>query len=326
MIEIILLGLGVIIFSGIFAGIEAAILNITPAEVEDMVQKKLAGASILASARQQLTRSITTVLIWNNIINIAGSIFVGQAVVLRYGSGLLGVVTTAMTFGIIIFSDVVPKSLATRYARTVSRLAAPLVMAMNFLFLPVSWPIEQLLKFVTKGERTIGTEDQIRSLVRIGHRGGLIEPDERQLIHRVFNLNDVKAQDLMVGWDKIVALPESMTVGEAGPKIIDDPHSRFPLHGKSLDQIRGIVLETEILAAYTQNKLTLTLDKFIRPVLFVDPNTKADKLLILFRGEKNHMAIVRDKTNKTLGLVTLEDVLEELVGEIEDELDHKVIT
>jgi putative hemolysin len=325
MIELIFLILGVIIFSGVFSGTEAAILSVTPSEVEDMVHKKLTGASTLAYARKHLNRSIMTVLILNNIVNIVGSILVGQMVINRFGSAVLGVITTALTFGIIIFSEIVPKSLATHYARYVSRMSAPWVVATNFVFLPFSWPLEQLLKLISKGERTIGTESQIRSLVRIANRGGHIEQDEGQLIDRAFNLNDVKAGDMMTKREKIMALPETMTVGEAGPKIIKDPLSRFPIFAKNLDNITGIVLETEVLAAYIQGNLDQPLKNFARPPLFAHQAKKADDLLVLFRNKQTHMAIVQTKARKTAGLVTLEDVLEELVGEIEDERDAKKI-
>ena len=104
-------------------------------------------------------------------------------------------------------------------------------------------------------------------------------------------------------------------------KIIEDPHSRFPVYGDSLDDIRGIILETEILGRYTEGNRDNTLEHHLRQALFVDESTKADNLLVFFRDEKTHMAIVRHKGKKTIGLVTLEDVLEELVGEIEDERD-----
>jgi putative hemolysin len=321
MLELILLILGVIVFSGIFSGTEAAILSVTPSEVEDMAQKKLAGALLLARVKGNLNRSIMTILILNNIVNIAGSIFVGQIVVGRFGSAALGVITTGLTFGIIIFSEIVPKSLATHYARFVSRMTAPWVLVINVLFMPLTWPIEKLLKFFSRGERTVGTEDQIRSLVRLGRRGGHIEQDEGHLIYRAFRLNDVTASDIMVPKNKIVALPQLMTVGEAGPKIIEDPLSRFPIYDKNVNEIVGIALETEVLALYSQNKRDVLLKDMARPALFVDKGTKADDLLLLFKSEKSHMAIVQRKGKYTMGIVTLEDVLEELVGEIDDERD-----
>jgi putative hemolysin len=323
MLSLVILILVVIVFSGIFSGTEAAILSVTASEVEMMIQKNKKFAGTLEYATRHLNRSVTTVLILNNIVNIAGSIFVGQTVVKLYGSTVLGIVTTAFTFGIIIFSEIIPKSLATRYARVISRVTSPAIVAMTWVFMPLIFPIEQAVKRMGKGERTIGTEAQIRSLVRIGRRRGHIEQDEGQLIHRVFNLNDVTAKDIMIPVEKLIALPISTTVEEASKIIMEDLHSRFPVYKDSLDDIRGIILETEVLAGYANERNEETLEHFARPALFVDQSTTADDLLIFFRDERTHMAIVRKKGKKTIGLVTLEDVLEELVGEIEDERDTK---
>lgn len=300
-------------------------MSVTPAEVETMVQNKRRFAKTLEYATKHINRSVTTILILNNIVNIAGSILVGQTVVEQYGSAALGIMTTAFTFGVIIFSEIIPKSLATRYARTLSRIAAPGVVSMTCLFMPLIYPIEQIVKRLGKGERRIGTEAQIRSLVRIGRKKGHIEQDEGQLIHRVFNLNDVKAKDIMSPREEIVALPVKMTINEASKKIIADPHSRFPVIGKNLDDIQGIILETEVLAGATKGEHDVSLEYYARPALFVDEDTPSDNLLIMFRDERSHMAVVQHKGKKTVGLVTMEDVLEELVGEIEDERDEKEI-
>ena len=321
MLELTLLILFVILFSGLFSGTEAAILSITPSEVEMMVQKKRTFAVVLQYVTAHLNRSVTAVLILNNIVNIAGSILVGHKTVQLFSSAVLGVMTTAFTFGIIIFSEIIPKSVATRYARTIGRWTSPFIVVATGSFMIVIWPLEKLIHKVFKGERTIGTEAQIRSLVRIGRRRGHIEQDEGQLIHRVFNLNDVAAKDIMTPAKEIVALDVTMNIDDAAKKIIADPHSRFPVYGKNLDDIKGIILETEVLAGSTKGEKDTTMEYYARPPLFVDKNTSADDLLIKFRDERSHMAIVLRKGKKVVGLVTLEDVLEELVGEIEDERD-----
>jgi putative hemolysin len=325
MLELFLLILVVLLLSGIFSGMEAAILSVTPSEVEVMVQKRKPFARLIQHVTEHINRSVTAVLIMNNIVNIAGSIFVGQKAVTIYGSAMLGIVTTAFTFGIILFSEIIPKSVAVRYARALSRLASPFIVVFSILFMPLIWPIEKLIHALFKGERSIGTEAQIRSLVRIGRRRGHIEQDEGQLIHRVFNLNDVKAKDIMTKRGSIVALPISMSIAKAAKKIIADPHSRFPVYRKTIDTIEGIILETEVLAGCAKGEDDVTLEYYARPALFVDENTRADDLLINFRNERAHMAIVQRKGKRIVGLVTLEDVLEELVGEIEDERDRKEV-
>ncbi|MBT3835319.1 HlyC/CorC family transporter [Candidatus Peribacteria bacterium] len=323
MTAVIILIIVVIILSGISSGAEAAIISINPAEVESMTQDKKYGSKAVAIVTRNLSRSVTTILILNNIVNIVGSIMVGRMVMDLYGDAMLSIITTALTFGIIIFAEIIPKSLATKYAWTASLIFSPWILTITAILYPIIWPIEKMLLLLGKGERKVGTEDQIRSMVRLGRKEGYIEQDEGQLIHRAFNLNDAKAKNLMTKREDIVAFKASETSGESSTKMIDNTHSRFPIYGESLDDIRGIVLETEVLAACTKNEYSEKLSDFARPALFVDDDTAADDLLILFRNERSHMAIVQEKGKFTVGIVTLEDVLEELVGEIEDERDPK---
>lgn len=318
-----LLIIAVIILSGIFSGTEAAIISVTPAEVETMVQKKKYGSRFVEIATKNLSRSVTTILILNNIVNIVGSIMVGQMVMNLYGDAALGIMTTGLTFGIIIFAEILPKSLATKYAWTASLFVSPWVVAVTIILMPIIWPIEKGLMLFGKGERKVGTEAQIRSMVRLGRREGNIEQGEGQLIHRIFHLNDVFANNLMAKRENITAFPSVMTTDEAMTKLIADPHSRFPVYGKDIDDIQGIILEHEVLAYCATHDDSKPLSHFTRPVIFVNEDTAADDLMILFRKERSHIAIVQEKGKFTVGIVTLEDVLEELVGEIEDERDTK---
>ncbi len=188
-----------------------------------------------------------------------------------------------------------------------------------------------LSKQFTRGTRRIGTEEQIRSLVRIGHRAGYIQSGEGQLIHRVFILNDKTAGEIMTPLDRVKALGEVFTIKQAAAEICRSEYSRYPVFGQSVDDIRGIALSREVLKATIdksklgagpagQAHLSDALSSIVRPAVIVDAQVKSDELLTMFRDRHIHLAIVQD-LEKTVGIVTLEDVLEELVGEIEDEKD-----
>ncbi len=320
MIQLILM-IGVfLMLSGLLAMIDAAVLSITPAEVEELIQEKVWGARRLKKLQSQLTRSIIVIVIFTNITNVAGPILIGQHAASVFQSDFIGLLTAFLTFGTIIFSEIIPKSLGTHYSPYIAPMAAPVLLCFMTLLFPLVWCLERIVRLFKSGERIIGTERQIRALVDIGGGGGHIEADETHLIHRVFGLNDRKAKDLMVPRSKIIFIPDTATVRDAANAVFKYSYSRFPLYHRTRDHIESFVLSREILQALAEGKDDEPITTLSRPILKVPAKTSADNLLILFRRKEVHLAIVHDK-EKTVGLVTLEDVLEELVGDIEDETD-----
>ena len=322
MSTLIILIILVLAFSGFFSGSEAALVSLRSAEVETLVREKRRGAKVLAKVHGSLEQSVMTILIYNNIVNIVGSILVGHLVIKLYGNAVLAVITTGLTFGIIIFSEILPKSMGIHYAVKLSLVIAPLIYALTFMMYPLIFVLSKVTRSFKHGERKVGTEDQIRSLVAIGRRAGHIESDEVQLIHRAFLLNDKAAKDIMTPLKDIVSLEYDSSVEEATEKVVRNPFSRYPVLGTSIHDVRGTVIGRDLLAAYYEEKENLDLTSVMREPLIVDANIRSDQLLILFREEEKHFAVVQEK-GKTIGVVTLEDVLEELIGEIQDETDTK---
>ena len=320
MYELLLLTIGFIVLSGILAMVDAAVLSVSQAEVEEMVLKKQWGAVPLKKVHQSITRAVIVVVIFTNCVNVLGPILVGQKAVVLYGNTVIGVITGILTFGTIIFSEIIPKSLGTHYAPLVSRMAAPILVSLIVALYPLVIALEKLTSFFQKGKRVIGTEEQIRSLVSIGHRAGYIESDEGQLIHRAFILNDKTAKDIMTPLKDIIGLQSTETVRTAADKVFKNPYSRYPVFGKSIHDIKGIVMSFDILEAVSQGKDEEPVTSVMRDALVVSARRRCDQLIMLFRDQHIHLAIVQEDAH-TIGLVTLEDVLEELVGEIEDETD-----
>jgi len=256
----------------------------------------------------------------NNAVNIAGSMLVGSVTIRLYGDAILAVVTTALTFGIILFAEILPKSIGIHYSQ---RLAIPVSLAVSYLMVlmfPVIWLLEQFTRLFKRGERKIGTEQQIRSLVNLGRRAGHIESDESQLVHRAFILNDKTAQDIMTPLKDIISVHKNETISQAAKKVFRENHSRFPVFGNAIHDIEGVVMSYDILQSMIEGKGDMHVATIIQPCLIVDASENADALLCLFRDKKRHLAVVQDNGH-TIGIVTLEDVLEELVGDIEDEMD-----
>lgn len=320
MIELVIVIAVILLLSGFFSGAEAALVSIADAEVHAMVHRKAVGSTVLSRVHRNLHRSVIAIVVWNNIVNIAGSIFVGQMVIALYGDAVLAVITTALTFGIILFSEIIPKAIGIHYAERIAILAAPIVLVLTTLMLPIIVVLDYITSLFKQGERKVGTEAQIRSLVTIGRRAGHIESDEGQLIHRAFILNDKTAEDIMTPLKDIVGLQEEMTIGEAWSKIQNEGYSRYPIFSTSINTIKGIVLKSDILFELHQKHGGNSIMDISREELVVEHTVPADELIALFRDKSIHQAVVQQDEH-TIGLVTLEDVLEELVGEIEDETD-----
>lgn len=309
----------VLLLSAFFSASEAALLSLSAPEVTTLALTKHFGAHPLERLYKRLDRAIFAIVIMNNIANIVGSIIVGQLVIAKYGSAALAVTTTALTFGVIIFSEIIPKSLGVHYSEAVALNVAPIINVISRFFYPVIYLLEVITRYFKRGERKVGTEEQIRSLVTMGRKAGHIETDEGQLIHRAFILNDKIAKDTMTDLKDVIGLEKSMTLHEAFDEVVGSQYSRFPVFGNSIHEILGLVLKIDILEAVALDQ-DESLDDMLRVPLVVDALLPADSLLALFRKENTHLAVVQED-NHTIGIVTLEDVLEELVGNIEDETD-----
>lgn len=307
--------------SGLLALIDAAVLSVSMAETEEMVVQKKTGATALKIVKKKITQAVVVIVVITNTINVLGPILVGQKATSLYDSSIIGIITAVLTFGTILFSEIIPKSLGTHYAPVISRTAAPPILALTYVLFPLVYVLEKIAALFQRGERRIGTETQIRSLVSIGLKAGRIEEDEGQIIHQAFVLNDLTAADIMTPIDKVISLPITSTVSEAAKVVFDHEFSRYPVYGESINDIIGMVLSREILSALATGKDHESLEAYVHSTPRVKAGKHSDTLLMMFRQRQTHLATVH-QDGKTLGLVTLEDVLEELVGEIEDEKDN----
>ncbi|MCK5016728.1 MAG: DUF21 domain-containing protein, partial [Candidatus Peribacteraceae bacterium] len=309
-----------ILLSGILAMVDAAVLSISRVEIEEMLLKRQSGAYALKKIHYSIPRAVVIIVIFTNLINILGPILVGQKAIEIFGSTIIGVITAVLTIGTIIFSEIIPKSIGAHYAPQISRMAAPIILFLIYTLYPFVIVLERMAIFFQSGKRAIGTEEQIRSLVTIGRRAGYIEPDEGQLIHRAFILNDKTAENIMTPLKDIINLQKDETLRDAAAKVFKHPYSRYPVYDSSIHEVMGIVMSFDIMEALVGGKDNEPVTSVVREGLVVDSSIRCDQLIILFRDKHIHLAIVQEN-NHTIGLVTLEDVLEELVGDIEDETD-----
>lgn len=320
MFEVVLYIIVFVSLSGLMAMVDAAVLSVSAAEVEELVQRGGWGANALKRVTRKLPRSVVVIVLLTNTINILGPILAGKKAVEAYGDGAIGLVTAVLTFATIVFSEIIPKSIGAHYAPSISRAAAPVILSLTYAFYPVVEVLAWVSRLFQSGERQIGTENQIRSLVKIGRRAGYIGMDEGRLIQRAFILNDRASEDVMTPLGDIISVASDVNIRQAAELFYQHAFSRFPVFGDTVNDVQGMVMSNDILQALIADRGNEPIASIIHPVLTVDANLRSDELMVFFREQRIHLAIVQ-KDLKTIGLVTLEDVLEELVGEIKDERD-----
>lgn len=325
MTTLILLIVVIIIGSAIFSGVEAALFSLPKSRIILLVEQEKKGATTLLKIKENLSHAITVIVIGNNIVNIVGSIFVGVLATKVLGSIWLGLVSVLLTIVIIIFGEILPKTIGENYAEKISLFVAPtLSLAVKILF-PLVWFLEQLTKHF-KVKRKLVSEEELQMLSELGHLEGSIEEDERDIIQKVFTLNDITAHDIMTPRTVVSSFQKNAIIGDVKNDIYDLNNSRLPVYDESIDDIIGVCYRKHLLIALAKDQDHRTIESFMQDVLYVREDMRVDDLLQLFLTRREQIAIVKDDFEGTGGIVSLEDVLEQLVGEIVDEDDEVVDT
>ena len=310
-------------FSGVFSGSEAALVALTQGRVEGLLKEGRGGAQALSKLKSDPSQMLITILIGNNLVNIAASALATVIATEWFGRLGPGIAVGVLTIVILIFGEITPKSLATRYAERISLFIAPPMLGFMRLIYPLVWIFGQFTTWVhqtTVAQRdpTV-TESEIIGMVGYGEAEGTIDSEERRMIERVFEFNDLEAADVMTPRSQIFALNSSASVGKVLREATRSGYTRIPLFEIEPDKIYKVVYLRDILEAYADGHTKMGLSKIAHTPLFVPENQSIVELFAILRGEKRRLAVVLDEFGVAQGIVTLEDVLEELVGEIYDE-------
>lgn len=325
MTQLAIIVLLVLLGSALCSGTEAAILSIPPLKVRQLAQTRKPAAIALLEIREKVNRPVAAIVILNNIFNIVGSIVIGRIAADVFGEVLLGLFSAVLTFLIILFGEIVPKTLGERYAENIGLISAIPVRTTTWVLLPVILALEKLTAPLVQGyRRPVTDEAEIKLLAMLGYQAGMIEDDEAEMIQKVFRLNDTTAADIMTPRVAITYLAADDDLATVKQSIIDSQHSRIIVIGEDLDHVLGVVLKAELLAAMVQGQEDALVQTFMRAANYIPETAQADTLLKTFQTAREHLMIVVDEYGGVSGVVTLEDVLEVLTGEIVDETDRNV--
>lgn len=333
----IILIIVLLLLSGFFSASETALSSLTPAKVRTLVESEKPGAKYLEKLKKNHHKTLITILVGNNFVNILAASMTTVVMTDLFGSAAVGIATGVLTIVILIFGEVVPKSLATTYAKGFALFVSPILYFLEIFLTPIIWTLDKLVRFIlavlgTEKENQV-TEEELLAMASIGEEEGSIDEQELELIENVLEFDEIKARDIMTPRVHIDAVPEDFTMNEATAFVLNHTHTRIPVYRENVDNIVGIVALKDLLKAQHKDSKESSEDsekeeQTLRQIQLSTPlrvaaSIKINALLLMFRKSKTHLAIVLDEHGGTAGLITMEDILEELVGEIEDESDKE---
>lgn len=315
-----------LLLSGIFSGSETALVSLSMARVEAMVKEGRSGAQALYALKHDPSKMLITILIGNNLVNIAAASLATVVATKWFGHLGPGLAVGVLTILILIFGEITPKSLATRYSERISLFIAPVMLGLMRLFYPLVWLFSRFTTWVhqlTSLETDpIVTESELLSLILHGEKEGTIEHKERELIERVFAFNDLSVRDVMTPRHQVFSIDGKRRVSDALQEVMQHSYSRIPIYiNNHPDEIRKVLYLRDLLQAAAEKTDDVPVEEIAHEALFVPGNQYIDELFSVMRSEKRHMSVVVDEFGVVQGVATLEDLLEELFGEIYDESD-----
>jgi CBS domain containing-hemolysin-like protein len=308
--------------SAFFSAAEMAFISSRRIRVKKAIEEGNKKAILLESLMKHQDEVVSTIVVCNNLVNICASIIVGYFTTEYFGDIGIGIATGFMTLIVVVFAEAIPKSYGISNYKFAFKSARALQI-ITIIFSPLSkslaWFTNIFLRMIgkEKKKRALITEDEIKAMLSIGIEDGTIDKDEKRLIEEIFDFDSTKAKEIYIQLKDIVSISEHDTVKKLKEITVKSGHSRYPVYRNNKDDIVGIV---HIKDGLLKDDDTLIHD-IMRKIITISPGTRLDTVFGKMQKQKFHMALVKGKDGKFLGIVTLEDLLEEIFGEIHDEHD-----
>jgi CBS domain containing-hemolysin-like protein len=306
--------------SGFFSSAETAMFSISKAKAIHLAKEKGFSNSLIKKMKDDPHRLLSTILIGNNVVNVGASAIATAIAIDLVSSNAVGIATGVMTFLILIFGEIFPKSIATRNNILIAKIVIIPLYWLSILFAPIIWFLNFIPKITGKiKKKPKVTEEELMTMVEVVEEEGEIKEEEKEFIHNIFEFDDTNASEIMTprGDMFVINADEEHDLEE----IIKSGFSRIPVIEEDIDHIIGILHIKDLFMHHVTSNEKFDARKIMREPFFVPENKKLDRLLKEFKKRKQHMAIIVDEHGGVSGLITLEDALEEIVGEIIDETD-----
>jgi putative hemolysin len=310
-----------------FSASETAFLSASRLHLRYLTEKKNRAALRVQNILRRKELFLNTILVGNNAVNITMSAFVTALAVSAFGDAGVGVATAAATFAILVFGEILPKSIALLQSeRLALRLSLPLKILI-FVLSPVVIAFSIVTGFISlvlggkkNGERDRFTEEDLKTLIEVGEEEGVLETNERNMLHKILNYADLNTRDIMTPRTDIVAVHIDDSMDDILKLARASRFSRYPVFGDDIDDIRGIIYIKDFLFPDSGDS-EFSVRQYLRPALFIFESRKVSDVQKTLRAEKQNLAIVIDEFGGTSGLVSTEDLVEEIFGAIRDEYD-----
>lgn len=316
-----------LILSGFFSSAETAFTSLNRLKIKSLADEGSKRAVLVLSLIDQNAKFLSTILIGNNIVNIVASALTTTFAMDYFGSTAIGIATGILTLLVLIFGEITPKTMASIHAEKMAFLYAPVVKVLVILFTPLTFLVSGLAKGVMfilridpnkSGQHM--TENELLTIVEASAEEGVIEKDEHEMINNVVDFGDTKAKDVMVPAINMTCVEDTVSYDDLIDIFRKDQYSRMPVYHESHDNIVGIIWAKDLLVKYDASKEFKVTD-YMREPFFTFESKKTSELMSELKDKYKSMAIVLDEYGITAGLLTIEDLLEEIVGEIRDETD-----
>ena len=309
-----------LLLSGFFSSAETALFSISKAKAIHLAKKKGFSNSLIKKMKNDPHRLLSTILIGNNIVNVGASALATAITINLVSSNAVGIATGVMTFLILIFGEIFPKSIATRNNVLIARLVIIPLYWLSILFAPIIFMLNFIPKLTGKMQKKAHvTEEELMTFVEVVEEEGGIEEEEKELIENIFEFDDTSASEIMTPRADmyVINIDEELNLKD----VIRSGFTRIPVIEEDIDHVIGILNIKDLFMHQVTSSDPVDVRKIMSEPYFVPENKKLDNLLQQFKKRKQHMAIIVDEHGGVSGLITLEDALEEIVGEIIDETD-----
>lgn len=327
-IQIVMLVI-LLIGSGFFSASETALMSLSRIRIRHMQEEGVKGAKLVGKLTEDSGKLLSSILVGNNVVNIAATSISTSLFITLLGTQGVAVATAFMTILVLIFGEITPKTIAANNSEKIAILVSKPIKIIILILTPVVWVfniitniIFKLFGIKSKSGQPYITEEELRTMVNVSQEEGVLEIEERQIINNVFQFGDMQAKEAMVQRLDMVCINADDGYKEIISLFKEEQFSRMPVYEESADDIIGIVNIKDIIFLDEDEISKFDIRNYVREAFFTYEFKKITELLEEMKKDKSQMAIVVDEYGGTAGLITIEDLVEEIVGEIEDEYDE----
>lgn len=327
-IQLIILAV-LILLSALFSSAETSLTTSNKLKIQSLADQGSKRARILLKISEDSGKMLSAILIGNNLVNNAATALTTSLIIQLFGNSGVGIATGVITLLILIFGEISPKTLATIHSEKMALLYAPLIHFLMKIFTPVIFIVNKLsmgvlflLRVNPDQKVNTMTEHELRTIVDVSHEDGVIESEEKEMIYNVFDMGDAKAKDIMVPRVHVTFADINSTYDELIEIFREDKFTRLPIYEETTDNVVGTINMKDLLLYNYNDKKDFHVRDILREAYFTYEYKSISELLVEMRQASINIAIVLDEYGETAGLITLEDLLEEIVGEIHDEYDE----